>query len=102
MWFRWFIVVVFILANASCSTKPTRRIVAAPTETATVLVRGDGKIYFNDRAVSFDQLKVEFARLKQIRGAVSFFNQSSPGTAQEQAQLVKKAIIEAELPMRVR
>lgn len=73
-----------------------------PTEVAKVRVSVDGKLYFNDRVVTLDELNREFQRLKQVQGGVWFFDESSFGASRQQGQTVKKAIIQAELPMRVR
>jgi hypothetical protein len=73
-----------------------------PTEVAKVKVTGDGKLYLNDRLVALDELNREFLRLSQVKGGVWFFDESLPGPSSQQGQIVKKAIIEAKLPMRVR
>jgi hypothetical protein len=73
-----------------------------PTEVAKVRVSVDGKLYLNDRDVTLDELKVEFQRLTQVHGGVWFLDESSSGVSRQQGQTVKKAIIEAKLPMRVR
>lgn len=73
-----------------------------PTEVAKVRVSVDGRLYFNDRVVTLDELNREFQRLKQVQGGVWFFDESSAGAFRQQGQIVKKAIIEAKLPIRVR
>jgi hypothetical protein len=73
-----------------------------PTEVAKVRVSVDGKLYLNDRVVTLDELNGELQRLTQVHGGVWFFDESSFGASRQQGQTVKKAIIEAKLPMRVR
>ena len=72
-----------------------------PTEVARVRVSMDGKIYLNDRVVTLDDLNVEFQRLAKVHGGVWFFDESFPGPSRQQGQTVKKAIINAKLPIRV-
>lgn len=73
-----------------------------PTEITKVRVSFDGRAYVNESVVTLDELKGELGRLKQINGAVLFSDESSLGASRSQGQTVKKAIIEAELPMQVR
>ena len=101
MWFKGLIFIVLIFA-AGCNKQSKPRTVAMPTEVSNVRVSVDGKTYLNDRLVTLDELRREFHRLKQIKGGVSFFDESSAGPSMQQGQSVKRAIIEAELPMRLR
>lgn len=102
MWFKCSIIAVLIFAATGCSKQSKPRAVAMPTEVVKVRVSVDGKLYFNDRVVTPDELNREFQRLKQIQGGVWFFDESSSGPSRQQGQIVKKAIIEAKLPIRVR
>jgi hypothetical protein len=52
--------------------------------------------------VTLDELRGEFQKLKRIHGGVWFIDESSAGAQRQQGQMVKKAIIEAELPMKMR
>jgi biopolymer transport protein ExbD len=98
MWFR--LLSIFILTfSFSCAKKPARRVVAPPTETARVMVKKDGKVLFNDRPVKIDELKQELTRLRQIRGAVWFVDE---GSQSQDSGPVKKAIIAAGVPVRIR
>lgn len=98
MRFGWVVVLVLVI-SVSCAKKPTRRIIPMPAETATVLVTKDGKIFYNERAVTADQLKTELIGLKGKHGAVWLIDESPLG---QYGEPVKKAIIAAELPIRVR
>lgn len=100
MWFKCSIIVVLIFAATSCSRQTKPRTVAMPTEVAKVRVSVDGKVYFNERVVTLDELNREFQRLNQVHGGVWFFDESSFGASRQQGQTVKKAIIEARLPMK--
>jgi hypothetical protein len=92
-----------MLASApGCSRQTRPRTVIAPTEVAKVRVSADGKVYLNERLVTIDELRGEFQRLKRIHGGVWFIDETSGGAQRQQGQMVKKAIIEAELPMKVR
>jgi biopolymer transport protein ExbD len=98
--FTYPIIAALVLASVpSCSRPSNRRTVAAPTEVAKVRVSADGKIYFNERLISFDGLRAEFQRLKRIDGAVQFIDET--GASHQQVQAVRKAISEAQLPIRV-
>jgi len=98
--FRGVLLASMLLYVANCSRQPKR--VPAPTEIAKVKVAADARVYFNERAVSMDDLNREFARLKEIHGAVWFFDESSSEISREQARLVKKSMINAGLPIRLR
>ncbi len=101
MRFTYSVVAALLLASVpSCSRQSNRHSVPAPSEVANVRVSMDGKIYFNKRFVSLDGLRGEFQRLKRINGAVQFVDETSE-TSHQQGQAVRKAIIEAELPIRV-
>jgi biopolymer transport protein ExbD len=103
MWSKGSIIAVLILASMpGCSRQTKPRTFTAPTEVAKVRVSADGKVYLNERTVTFDELRVEFQRLERIHGGVWFFDESSAGASRQQGQTVKKAIIEAQLPMRLR
>ena len=102
MWLMCLILAVLIFATASCSQQSKPSAVAMPTEVAKVRVSVDGKLYLNDSVVTLDELNREFHRLKQAQGGVWFLDESSTGPSKQQDQTVKKAIIQAELPMRVR
>ena len=98
MWFRCLILLVLII-SASCAPKQrTRRLVPPPSETARVVVKQDGKVFFNERAVTIDELKTELEQLKQRKGAVWLVDESSS----QHSEPVKKAIIAAGLPIRIR
>jgi hypothetical protein len=100
MRFTCSIIAALILASVlSCSKQSTRRTVPAPSEVASVRVSTDGKIYFNERLVGLDGLRGEFQRLRRINGAVQLVDETSEASHQ-QGQAVRKAIIEAELPIR--
>jgi len=101
MRFTYLVNAALILASVpGCSRQSNRRTVPAPTEVAKVRVSTDGRIYFNERFVSLDELRGEFQRLKRISGAVQFVDGTSEAS-QQQGQAVRKAIVEAELPIRV-
>ena len=97
------IVAVLILASVlACSRQIKPRTMTMPTEVAKVRVSRDGKTYFNERVVSLDELRREFQRLGKSRGAVSFVDESSGEDSWQLGQAVKKAIVEAQLPIKLR
>ena len=101
MCLKHLMIVFLIISGASCS-KPTKpRTVSTPSEIAKVTVSADGKIYFNQRVETIDELRSEFQKLKSAHGAVWFVDQSSSGPSWQQGQTVKKAIIDAQLPMKM-
>jgi hypothetical protein len=103
MWFKCLIIAVLIFFTASCSDQPKRRTIPKPTEVAKVRVESvDGRVYVNESVVTLDELKEELGRLKQIHRAVWFIDESSFGASRMQGQTVRKAIIAAQLPIRVR
>ena len=88
----------------ACSKRPASQAhhVSAPAEVAKVRVSADARIYLNEHPVTLSELKEEFERLKQVNGGVQFLDESTAGESRQQAQLVRQAIIKAELPMLVR
>jgi hypothetical protein len=103
VWFKYSIIGVLMFASApSCSRQTRPRTLTTPTEVVKVRVSGDGKVFLNERVVTLDELRGEFQRLKRIHGGVWFIDESSAGAPRQEGQTVKKAIIEAELPMKVR
>lgn len=103
MWFKCSLIAVLIFASApGCSRQTKRRAVTAPTEVAKVRVSADGKLYLNERLVTLDELRLEFQRLKGIHGGVWFVDESSAGASRQLGQRVSAAIVEAELPMKVK
>lgn len=101
MRFTYLILAALILASVpGCARQSNGHSVPAPSEVANVQVSTDGRIYFNERFVSLDGLREELQRLKRINGAVHFVDETSEAS-QQQGQAVRKAIIEAELPIRV-
>ncbi len=103
MCFKYLIIAVLLFASApSCSRETKPRTVTAPTEVAKVRVSSDGKVYFNERVVTLDELRAEFQRLKQVHGGVWLFDESSSGASRQLGQAVRKSVIEAELPIRFR
>jgi hypothetical protein len=103
MWVKYSIIAVLIFASApSCSKHTKPHAVTAPTEVANVRVSADGKVFFNQRVVTLDELRGEFQRLKQIHGGVWLSDESSSGASRQLRLVVKKAIVEAGLPMRFR
>lgn len=103
MRFNYSIVALLILASAlGCSRQAKPRAVTAPTEVAKVRVSADGKVYLNEREVTLNELRGEFQRLKQNNGGVWFVDESSAGASRQQGKRVSAAIVEAELPMRVK
>jgi hypothetical protein len=103
VWSKFSIIAILILALAlSCSKQSTQRTVTAPTQVAKVRVSAGGEIYFNERTVTLDQLRTEFQSLQRVRGGVWYLDESSGGAFRQQGQTVKKEIIEARLPIRVR
>jgi hypothetical protein len=96
------VLAILIIFTTGCSNQPKRRSIPRPTEVAKVRVGVGGRVYVNEGAVTLDELKGKLDKLKQIHGGVWFINESSDRESGRQAQVVKKAIIEAELPMRVR
>jgi biopolymer transport protein ExbD len=70
-------------------------------EIAKVKVDQAGTIYLNGRIVKIEQLRQEFARLKQANGAVWYYRQNPEGEPPPQAMAVIQAIIDASLPVRL-
>lgn len=103
MYFKYSIIAVLVFASAAgCSRETKPRSVTAPTEVARVRVSAEGKVFFNDRVVTINELRGEFQRLKQIDGGVWLFDESSSGASKQLGEQVRKTIIEAELPIRFR
>ena len=105
VWFRCWLIGLLIVAMASaCSRRFASQShnVSAPTEVAKVRVSADARIYLNEHPVTFSELKKEFEKLKQVNGGVRFLDESTAGESRQQAQLVRQAIIKAELPMLLR
>lgn len=97
MWLTCLMVAALTL-SVSCATKPTRRLVPRPSETARVVVKKDGKVFFNERVVTIDELKNELGKLKERHGAVWFVDE---GSSSQHNEPVKKAIMAAELPIQI-
>lgn len=95
------IALLIFAATPGCSNQPKRHNVTAPTEVAKVRVSVDGKVYFNERIVTLDELGTEFQRLKQIGGAVWLLDDSRAGEPRKLGRAVREAVIRAELPMKV-
>jgi hypothetical protein len=70
-------------------------------EIAKVKVDQAGTIYLTGKTVTMEELKQEFARLKQANGAVWYYRENPQGEPPAQATAVIKAIIEAKLPVRL-
>jgi hypothetical protein len=101
MWIRCLIFLLLIIFATGCSSQPKRRMIPRPTEIANLRVSFEGDIYVNQKVVTLDELNGELGRLKQINGAVRFFDQSAFGPSRSQGQTVRKAISEAGLLIRV-
>lgn len=96
------LLVALLFCNAGCSQRPMHGNLTMPTETAKVRVSSEGKIYFNDRIITYGELSDEFKKLKKKNGGVWFLDESFVGSSRQQGQMVRKAIIDAGLPMRIR
>jgi hypothetical protein len=70
-------------------------------EIAKVKVDSAGVIYLNGTLVTIEALKQEFARLKQVNGAVWYYRENPQGQPTPQAMAVIQAIIDAKLPVKV-
>jgi len=58
-------------------------------------------IYLNGKTVTIEELKQEFAWLKQANGAVWYYRENPKGEPPAQAMAVIQAIIDAKLPVRL-
>ncbi|MFQ5545714.1 MAG: hypothetical protein ACE5FE_07035 [Acidiferrobacterales bacterium] len=70
-------------------------------EIAKVKVDRAGTIYFNGKTVTTEELKQEFARLKQSKGAVWYYRENPQGEPSAQAMEVIQAIVDAQLPVKL-
>jgi biopolymer transport protein ExbD len=69
------------------------------SEYAKVKVTKAGKIYLNGKEAGLEQLRHEFARLKQANGAVLYYREDPQGEPPAEAMEVIQAIINAKLPV---
>lgn len=101
-----FILAGFILLQTGCDKQPggsarqtkSRPPLQAPTEMVKVKVNQSGEIFIEGKPATIDELKREFARLKQVNGGVWYYAEDS---FTPQSEAVKRAIIEAHLPMKL-
>ncbi len=70
-------------------------------EIAKVKVDRVGTIYLNGKTVNIEELKQEFARLKQSKGAVWYYRDNPQGEPSAQAMAVIQAVIDAQLPVKL-
>jgi hypothetical protein len=70
-------------------------------EMSKVKVDRTGAIHLNGRVVTMEALTQELARLKQSIGAVWYYRENPQGEPPPQALAVVKAIIDAQLPVRM-
>jgi len=70
-------------------------------EIAKVKVTRGGTIYLNGKTVSIEELRQEFAGLKQAGGAVWYYRENPEGEPPPQAMAVIEAIVETKLPVKL-
>jgi hypothetical protein len=70
-------------------------------EIAKVKVTQTGVIYLNGKKASMEELRQEFARLKQVNGVVWYYRENPQEEPPPQAMAVVEAIVEAQLPVRL-
>jgi hypothetical protein len=70
-------------------------------EIAKVKVDRAGRIYFNGRIVSLENLKREFSRLHKVNGAVWYHRENPHQDPPPEALAVLQAIIDARLPVKL-
>lgn len=68
---------------------------------AKVKVDRTGAIYLNGKTVTLEELKDEFARLRQAGGSVWYFRENPQGEPPAQAMAVIQAIVDAQLPVKL-
>ena len=71
------------------------------SEIAKVKVTRIGAIYHNGKAITIDEVKKEFARLKQVNGTVWYHRENPQGEPPPEALAVIKAIVDAKLPVKL-
>lgn len=105
----WVVVVGLVVIGVGCDRGAEQRAEQAErrpaaqeaTEIAKVKVTRAGMIYLNGKLVALEELKREFARLKQASGAVWYYRENPQGEPPPQAMAVVEAIVEAQLPVRL-
>lgn len=105
----WVVVVGLVFVGVGCDTGAEQRaeqaqrhpVVQEATEIAKVKVTRAGMIYLNGKLVGPEELKQEFARLKQANGAVWYYREDPHAEPPPQAMAVVEAIVEAQLPVRL-
>jgi hypothetical protein len=68
---------------------------------AKVKVDQRGQIFLNERLVSLDELRKAFYDLKQLNGSVWYHRENPEGEPTPEAMSVIKAVIDAQLPIRL-
>lgn len=66
---------------------------------AKVGIYADGRITLDGRVVQMEELRAQFAKLSQEKGAVWYYREASSADAPANAMLVIQAIIDARLPV---
>ena len=103
------ILVSVVFCGVGCERGPEQRAEstqeqgAVPefAEIAKVKVDQAGTMYLNGKTVTIEELKQEFARLKQANGAVWYYRENPQGEPPAQAMAVIQAVIDAKLPVRL-
>lgn len=78
-----------------------RNMVQGAAAIAKVKVDRAGAIFLNGKTVTLEELRNEFARLKEAGGTVWYFREDPQGEPPAQAMAVIQAIVDAQLPVRL-
>ncbi len=105
----WVTLVALVFFGVGCdkaSEQPADRVQDGGTvqqfaEIAKVKVDQAGTIYLNGKTVGLEELKEEFARLKQANGAVWYYRENPQGEPPAEAMEVIQAIVDAKLPVKM-
>jgi len=108
-----FLSVIVLAASAEAIQTPARS-EASPSYDASIILAGRevgeiakvkvdraGRIYFNGRIVSLENLKREFSRLHKVNGAVWYHRENPHQDPPPEALAVLQAIIDARLPVKL-
>jgi hypothetical protein len=71
------------------------------SEIAKVEIDQEGTINLNGEVVTIEQLRQEFARLKEVNGAVWYYRENPEAEPHPKAMQVMEAIIESKLPVKL-
>ena len=99
MWMKPIFFCGVLLLAAGCGPRDAKE--AMPKTVAKVFVDEAGQIFLNGSKSDLDHLKVEFARLKSVGGAVEYSRANPAGEPPPNAMDVIAAITEASLPVRL-